>query len=293
MSGKEPPPRNYFAIDFEDREIEHEGNFQDHDRFHPALLTGVIELEIEVLAPVHVGSGAYGMVDGKVVKELARREGAPIIPGSSLKGICRLTHEVLTYSASPFDEKIRKTTKPSRSGALFGLLGFASRISFDDAVSVKPVEPIVCELSVPYSPQKNVGRRFYGRMPAGANQPRTIPALAIPVGTVLRARLRFRNVLRDELGSVLLSLGVDRFTPKIGGAKYDPLGWVRFRPVGYRLRSPLRFAPGPWQKERGEVEKFYRSLIEAFPLQPRQRKSILERLAKELQAPPAAKGAAS
>ncbi|HEX9730763.1 MAG TPA: RAMP superfamily CRISPR-associated protein [Thermoanaerobaculia bacterium] len=235
------PPRNYFALPVPRTRQESEPVF--HDRLDADLGSGVIELDVETLSPVHVGSGTFGIFQGQLVKELMRRAGEPIVPGSSIKGMCRQVYEVLTDSASPFREMYRKSRPQplSAAGALFGALGYQGRIGFDDAVLKADVELIRIELSVAYPPQREKGRRFYGRLPEDARQPRKIPALAIPPGVTLSTALRFRNLERREVGGVLLSLGVASFTPKLGGGKYDDYGWARFCPTRYRLREGMRF----------------------------------------------------
>lgn len=302
---RENPPRNYLAVAVD--EVMPDGIEQPLERLHHRLLNGAIRLEIETLAPVHVGSGAYALPDGRMMKQPILRNGVPIMPGSSLKGMCRQLHEVLTQSASPFDRDPPRPDRsrgqdagqlrPSRSTALFGRLGMQGRLSFDDAEPVDPVELVPVDLSVPYSPQVERGRRFYGHMPAGAQQPGRIPALAIPPGMKLTTHLHLRNVQNDELGSVLLSLGLgrfdekstDRFDPKIGGGKYDPLGWIRFRVTGYRLRSGVTFQSTPWTEAPQKVETFCRQAIGAVHLPPNG-KSALRQLVSRLQVPAKERG---
>jgi len=148
------PPRNYFALPVPRTRQESEPVF--HDRLDADLGSGVIELDVETLSPVHVGSGTFGIFQGQLVKELMRRAGEPIVPGSSIKGMCRQVYEVLTDSASPFREMYRKSRQQplSAAGALFGALGYQGRIGFDDAVLKADVELIRIELSVAYPPQR-------------------------------------------------------------------------------------------------------------------------------------------
>jgi CRISPR/Cas system CMR subunit Cmr6 (Cas7 group RAMP superfamily) len=295
MNGRALPPRNYLPIPVEPDGIVRGGEPQPHDQLRrgPGALTGAAGLEIKVLAPVHVGCGAYGLVDGQVVKEPVRRDGKVVLPGSSIKGMCRQIHEVLTQSASPFSEEPPASARgssqgPSRSEALFGFLGFQGRVSFDDASSAEALEPQVVHLSVPYSPQNPVGRRFYGAMPEGAEQPPRIPVVAIPAGARLQTVLRFRNVAEDELGGVFLSLGLDRFTPKLGGGKYDPIGWVRFHLRRYRVRSGIGQAE-TWIEDPAAVERWREDLLGKVSLPPAGQEA-LELLEARMQAPENEKG---
>lgn len=177
--------------------------------------------------------------------------------------MCRQIFEALTASGSPFDSSEhhhaarRGDPSPalSAAAAVFGTLGLQGRVSFDDAVPIGSAEPAQVEpepirLSTGYPPRKALGRRFYGPLPDGTEQPPTVPALALPAATVLTTTLRFRNLAWRELGLILTSLGVDRFTPRLGGGKYDDFGWVRFRATALRLRAGGFAGGGGW--ERGE-----------------------------------------
>ena len=106
MATAKNPPRNHFSIPVERVRRDTEPVF--HDRLDQQLRTGTIELAVETLRPVHVGSGSFGIFQDQLVKEVSRQGGRPVIPGSSIKGVCRQTYEVLTSSAAPFDERYNK-----------------------------------------------------------------------------------------------------------------------------------------------------------------------------------------
>ena len=270
----QPPPRNYFGI-APGTEVRRSTAVVYHDALATdRLLTGALELEIEVLSPVHVGCGSFGLSVDRMVKEPQRRRGTLAIPGTSIKGACRQIFEALTASGSPFDRdevhrpgRSERPPNASAAASLFGTLGLQGRVSFDDALPVGQGEsaerasptPERIALSVAYPPRKAVGRRFYGRMPEGADQPATIRAHAIPAGTVLVSTLRFRNAARSELGTLLTSLGVGLFTPRLGGGKYDDFGWVRFRPTAFRLRTRGFSGKAAWERRPEEVAAFLQS----------------------------------
>ncbi len=283
------PPRNRFAI-----EVHRAGRNAEavgHHRLEGELRSGALELAIETLAPLHVGSGGFGLFRDELVKEVMRRGGRPVVPGSSIKGTCRQTYEVLTDSTSPFDRgesfNRRRRSLLSPAGALFGALGYEGRVSFSDAALPEGAEPVKIRLSVAYPPRRKTGRRFYGRLPPGAEQPRRIPALAIPAGVSLTTSLRFRNLDPAELGGVLTSLGVSRFTPRLGGGKYDDFGWVRFRLRRYRLREG--FGDSHWEEDPAAVEALCDRCLTAFEPTADGRKA-LETLSQRLQAPGQAGG---
>ncbi len=289
-------PRNYFGV--RHAPVDRSVAPVYHDSLDAAaLMTGALELEIATLSPVHVGSGSYELAGEEIGKEPVRRARRLIIPGASIKGMCRQIFEAITASGSPFDRDEHHKAgrrgdegKPlSAAAAVFGTLGLQGRVGFDDAVAAGDVEPVEIaperiRLSVAYPPQKEVGRRFYGPLPAATDQPATVPASAIPAGAVLRTRVRFRNLTRAGLGGVLTSLGVGRFTPRLGGGKYDDFGWVRFRVTGFRLRQ-RGFAGGAgWEREPGAVAAFVEECQRQVPLAAAGQ-AALDLLTRKLQFP--------
>lgn len=66
--------------------------------------SGYIELHLTALSPIHVGSGSaelsedVGQESGGVLKGIARVDGKPVIPASSLKGALRANYETITHS---------------------------------------------------------------------------------------------------------------------------------------------------------------------------------------------------
>jgi hypothetical protein len=176
------PPRNYFPIPPASTDPPR-APFVPHDRLDPARHTGTLVLRLETLSDLHVGTGQYARHGSELVREPLRRNGALAIPGASIKGSCRQVFEVLTDSGGPFDERMPKLERnpqaplPTLSAAasLFGTLGFQGRLSCDDAVPEEPVDAKLIRLSAAYLPRREVGRRFYGLVPPGAQQPPRIP----------------------------------------------------------------------------------------------------------------------
>lgn len=242
----EKAPRNVFKVQGTAKE---RYQFESHGRFHPKLLSGVVRLKIKTLSPLHCGSGLYGLdASNNPIKLMVRRAGVPVIPGTSLKGVVRQLHESLTESLGPSDSDPPPGRDfPTLSTRIFGNISHhrdvdshQGQVSFDDAIPTKSVEPISTWFSVPYPPpDKEEGRRFYGLMPARAVQHSTIRAEAIAAGITLETFLRFLNLNEASIGSMLLALGLDLFTPRVGGGKYDYAGWVRIEVAGLRLRRGL------------------------------------------------------
>lgn len=75
-----------------------------HAKHVSGKYSGYLDLRIVTKSPVHVGSGVYelsedaGLQEGTVVKAIARVDGKPVIPSSSLKGALRAVYETITYS---------------------------------------------------------------------------------------------------------------------------------------------------------------------------------------------------
>ena len=73
-----------------------------HEKFRGH--TGEAEFEIEVISPLHVGSGYFELSEdarlnsGRVVRGIVKRENNPIIPGTSIKGMVRSIYEAITSS---------------------------------------------------------------------------------------------------------------------------------------------------------------------------------------------------
>ena len=249
--------------------------------------SGDLGLRVTVRLPVHIGSGQFILDDKEqAVKDVARLRGVPVLPGSSIKGMCRQVYELLTKSPQAPGKKDRgarfprerietfRKPKPkqaiqflSPAAALFGCLGYQGRVSFDDAIPVTDVTLERKMISTAYPPQHATRDvyKFYGDLPATASQPRRIVAFAIPQGTVLETRLRLRNVTESEIGDVLVCLGVDRFAPRIGGAKYDALGMVIFDVRSVRLHQGLLSTPESFD-DTAIVASRVQSWLAASPL---------------------------
>lgn len=82
--------------------------------------SGYIELELVAASHIHVGSGVTelsedaGQEAGSVVKGMARVDGRPVIPATSLKGALRSNYEAITHSCLGV-VRTRATEKYSRN----------------------------------------------------------------------------------------------------------------------------------------------------------------------------------
>lgn len=76
-----------------------------HNRYADDRLTGLVTFVYETLSPLHVGSGVFetaaqcGLAGGdQPVRGIVRRQGKPVLPGSSWKGVVRARFEAITGS---------------------------------------------------------------------------------------------------------------------------------------------------------------------------------------------------
>ncbi len=81
------------------------GHAVGHDRYLAERLSGTVVLEYRTESPLHVGSGVFetaeecGLSGGAApVRGIVRRQGRPVLPGSSWKGAVRARFEAITRS---------------------------------------------------------------------------------------------------------------------------------------------------------------------------------------------------
>lgn len=243
MSKEEQRPPAY-VLAFPHEEVLREQKQVDLLKLSLGRRTGSIHLEIEALTPLFTGNGSYepDASAAALIKAPLRRGKVPCVAGSSIKGACRQVVELLSQSDEPPTESDKSHVLISLARHLFGTLGRRGRFTFDDAVPVGPCQPKSVLVRVPHEPKYEAGRRFYlphASLPplARPTDPQTLPLNALPAGTRLRTTLRFTEASDKEIGWVLLGLGIGHFDPRLGGAKYDDLGRVRWSVVEIRLRK--------------------------------------------------------
>jgi len=191
-----------------------------------------------------------------VAQEAARAAGTPVIPGSGIKGAVRNLYELLSFSCDPFARHDRCNARSCCDAcSLFGVLGRTGRVGFDDArpAGPKPARVEVREVHIPWTPQKPQGDvSFYDFQEAKqfdrdgkefVKSPKEL-SREVFIGT-FEMCMTFWNVTREELGRLLLSMGVGAdeatgFFLRLGGVKYDGKGAVRVLPRDLHLASPAR-----------------------------------------------------
>jgi hypothetical protein len=240
-----------------------------HDRWSEGLLTGSLRLRLEIPEGQFVtpSTGRLTLTSKNgvdvVAQEVARAAGTPVIPGSGIKGAVRTLYELLSFSCDPFAATDRRRSSETRCGprsccdacSLFGLLKRSGRVSFDDAKPAGPdaVRVEVREVPTPWTPQKPEGDvSLYDFKEATLfDRDRKVHVVRtkelsreVFLGT-FETRMMFWNVTREELGRLLLSMGIGadvatKFFLRLGGVKYDGKGAVSVSPLALALASPSR-----------------------------------------------------
>jgi hypothetical protein len=230
-----------------------------HDRWLPDRLTGAIELRLETLQDRFVSPGTgrlalSGSEESEVALKAARSHDRPIVPGSGIKGAVRTLYELLSFSCNPFDFKAGcKSPRLCDACSLFGARGHLGRVSFSDAVPYKDGSVRVAVRKLPVGHESHGSKtkgdfRFYDltpdSSPGSGGAPRETHSREVFTGW-FRARLAFTNANPEELGRLLLCLGLGNegapgFPLRLGGVKYDGQGAVRVAAESLVVRAPRR-----------------------------------------------------
>ncbi|MDM7460422.1 MAG: RAMP superfamily CRISPR-associated protein [bacterium] len=243
------------------------------DQIQRDLLSGTLELTMETLTPVHVGSGYTDFVKAgnqeylaalqasKRVRDNATVRRRYLIPGSSIKGAVRSIVEAITASCVRIvQNKYRSYLPNGYAGCskvdslclacrLFGAQDYQGHVSIEDAVA-PPGSLVLIGTPLLWTPARGTrglppryldsddrasGRKFYAHAkPAQGPDPRT----CIKTGTQLPLRIHFINLSEAELGVLLTALGLHpqyRFPLKLGGGKPVGLGSVKLTLNALRL----------------------------------------------------------
>ncbi|MCP4664023.1 MAG: hypothetical protein GY856_52235, partial [bacterium] len=184
-----------------------------------------------------------------------KAKGAPVIPGTGIKGAVRTLYEILSFSCDPHRKgecqgNIREKTFSEReycdACSLFGCMGWRGRISFSDAVAVAEasVNADVRWVATPWEPHGEKTRgdfRLYDLADAVAVDRATGDRSPAPKDLAREAydgsfstRFNFWNVSEEELGRILLAMGVAGSVEPVGASLVRPR---REEPAGEGLRE--------------------------------------------------------
>ena len=234
---------------------------KSYDREGKTAISGYYDITVTAQQPLRVGSGFSAPETNNMKAELMRSGGAPVIPGSSLKGCARAIAAAVSESCMPREAKDEMRSQRQRDMArhkcnpedrcivcdTFGLMGFASRVEFGDLKAPENTEVIVDRnVPVPFTPnaqkstyhtrtpdgEESNGSKFYHKQnpPAAgiSGQPAKYAVEAVKPGTVFTGRVYFHDVTEEELSLLLFSLGYDgTFQPKLGGNRAHGYGSVK------------------------------------------------------------------
>jgi CRISPR/Cas system CSM-associated protein Csm3 (group 7 of RAMP superfamily) len=213
---------------------------QGHKKFVDNGWHGYLDLQLLAHQPIHVAVGVTVLgrdvsIDRPLVRPMMQKsDGTLFIPGSSLKGCVRSIYEAITASAVGTEiinltSKHSKKVEPMLSPAsrVFGALGYQGMIEFTDAIC--DTSPIIGDIPIMHSPNARPDRKFY-RTTAQRTDLREmsqVPIQQAPKGSSFTTRLRFKNLLSEEVGTLLIALGQDSnfaMALKIGAGKAHGMG---------------------------------------------------------------------
>ena len=227
-----------------------------HHQYLGDRLHGTLWLRLQVKTAVHISTGAVvmGRDIGKkqipLIKAMTQNEDQQlIIQGSSLKGCIRAVYEAITNSTlaviTPKErKKIPKNRRPRRlkdklcpASRVFGALDWQGLIQLSDA-KCKEGKFTVGFLPSLYRPRPEqrrayykqgsvAGRKFYYHAVKAIDKGKNkgIPSQQAVKDSVFTTRLQFKNLIPEEMGTLLIVLGQDPQFPlalKVGGGK--PIG---------------------------------------------------------------------
>ncbi|QLE54778.1 RAMP superfamily CRISPR-associated protein [Nostoc sp. TCL26-01] len=253
-SNPELPPKPYEFVTFPPERP----NLQrpvGHDKYLSDRLHGTLYLTLKVQTSLHVSTGIVAMgsdVGGKIplIKTMVQGVDQKLsIQGSSLKGCIRSVYEAITNSTlAVITSRYRDKIPPERlpcgnkeklcpASRVFGALNWQGLLDFNDAQcesigfttgfmpSLYRPRP---EASAVYFIRGRVaGRKFYYHTIRAIDKGQNsgIPVQQAGREYIFKTQLNFKNLLPEELGTLLIVLGQDTQHPialKVGGGK--PIG---------------------------------------------------------------------
>jgi CRISPR-associated protein Csm3 len=231
-----------------------------HETIRQNALSGRIELTLEALSPVHVGSGLLQLTEDTrrpLMREMVRVEGVPVIPGSSFKGCVRAIAEAMSASCVRVTrtrdvprglEGCRNKEQLCIGCQMFGAQDYQAPLRFGDLrLRDDPAQCVeFAELPQMFRPRPDspiyrgrAGRKFYMH---GAQQAEgDTPAEVCRTGSIFQGSIDFVNLEEGQLGLLLVALGQDpehQLFPKLGGAKPACYGTVRVGIASLKLVAP-------------------------------------------------------
>ena len=234
-----------------------------HDSLKENTLTGRLDLQFTVESRfLFVNSGVYDLdkVRRAVFYPFIRSKGTPIIPGTSIKGAVRSIVEAISGSCV---RQHKRNEHPPHQGCkskdsggrqlictacrIFGLTGYAGRLSFSDATPASPeaVTLEIVKIAALYGPKPKDKRKFYvfkEHQAEGNLRPERgfWFVEAAKQGSKFTSSMHFRNLYENELALLLHAMGIGLdYGFKVGGAKPRCFGMVKAQATGMTLLEGL------------------------------------------------------
>jgi len=225
-----------------------------HHKYDQNRLHGTIYLTLKVQTSLHISTGAVVLgsdIGSKIslLKTMIQGVDAKLsIQGSSLKGCIRSVYEAITNSTlgaitSKYKEKIPTERLPCKNkeklcpaSRVFGALDWQGLLDFNDA-NCERIGFSTGFMPSLYAPRPNcdayyqrgklAGRKFYYNMSKAIEKGQRDGISVQQAGKeyTFKTQVTFKNLLPEELGTLLIILGQDKKYPmalKVGGGK--PIG---------------------------------------------------------------------
>lgn len=226
-----------------------------HHKYDQNRLHGTLYLTLKVQTPLHVSTGAVVLgsdIGTKIslIKTMVQGVDNKLsIQGSSLKGCIRSVYEAITNSTLPvitsrYKDKIPPERLPCKNkeklcpaSRVFGALDWQGLIEFNDA-NCEIVNFSTGFMPSLYRPRpdqskayfingKVAGRKFYFNTSKAIDKGQKEGISVQQAGReyTFKTEIQFKNLLSEELGTLLIVLGQDKKYPialKVGGGK--PIG---------------------------------------------------------------------
>ena len=225
-----------------------------HHKYDQNRLHGTIYLTLKVQTSLHISTGAVVLgsdIGSKIslLKTMIQGVDAKLsIQGSSLKGCIRSVYEAITNSTlgaitSKYKEKIPAERLPCKNkeklcpaSRVFGALDWQGLLDFNDA-NCERIGFSTGFMPSLYAPRPNcdayyqrgklAGRKFYYNMSKAIEKGQKDGISVQQAGKeyTFKTQITFKNLLPEELGTLLIVLGQDKKYPialKVGGGK--PIG---------------------------------------------------------------------
>ncbi len=230
-----------------------------HYKYDQNRLHGTIYLTLKVQTSLHISTGAVVLgsdIGSKIslLKTMIQGVDAKLsIQGSSLKGCIRSVYEAISrscicktkanfrdlpegYSRECKVDIKQNTNKICDACRIFGALNFQGLIEFNDAncerigfstVFMPPLYAPRPNCDAYYKYGKLAGRKFYYNMSKAIEKGERDGISVQQAGKeyTFKTQITFKNLLSEELGTLLIILGQDKKYPmalKVGGGK--PIG---------------------------------------------------------------------